>query len=38
MSTRSRIAIKQNDGTYKSIYCHSDGYLEHNGYILYNYY
>lgn len=38
MSTRSRIAIKQKDGTYKSIYCHSDGYLEHNGYILYNNY
>ena len=27
MSTRSRIAIKNNDGTIKSIYCHFDGYL-----------
>lgn len=38
MSTISRIAMKQDDGTYKSIYCHSDGYLEHNGAILYTYY
>lgn len=38
MSTISRIAMKQDDNTYKSIYCHSDGYLEHNGVILYNYY
>ena len=38
MSTRSRIAIKQKDGTYKSIYCHSDGYLEYNGVILNKYY
>lgn len=38
MSTVSRIAIKQDDGTYKSIYCHSDGYLEYNGVILYNHY
>lgn len=26
MSTRSRIAIENEDGTYESIYCHSDGY------------
>lgn len=38
MSTISRIAMKQDDNTYKSIYCHSDGYLEHNGVILYTYY
>lgn len=38
MSTRSRIAIKQKDSTYKSIYCHSDGYLEYNGVILNKYY
>lgn len=38
MSTRSRIAIKQKDGIYKSIYCHSDGYLEYNGVILNKYY
>ena len=34
MSIRSRIAIKQVDGTYKSIYCHSNGNLKHNGAIL----
>ena len=28
MSTRSRIAAKQEDGTYRSIYCHFDGYPE----------
>ena len=38
MSTISRIAMKQDDNTYKSIYCHSDGDLEHNGVILYNCY
>lgn len=26
MSTRSRIAIRQPDGSYRSIYCHFDGY------------
>jgi hypothetical protein len=34
MATRSRIAIEDEDGTIKSIYCHWDGYLEHNGVIL----
>lgn len=38
MSTRSRIAMKQNDNTYKSIYCHHDGYLEYNGVMLYKFY
>lgn len=38
MSTRSRIAIKQKDNTYKSIYCHSDGYPSYNGVILKNCY
>lgn len=38
MGTRSRIAIQQNDGTYKSIYCDSDSYLKHNGVILNNEY
>ncbi len=38
MSTRSRIAIKQKDNTYKSIYCHCDGYPEYNGVILYYHY
>jgi hypothetical protein len=38
LSTRSRIAIKQKDNTYKSIYCHNDGDLEHNGVLLYYHY
>lgn len=38
MSTRSLIAIKQKDNTVKSVYCHWDGYLEHNGIILSNHY
>lgn len=37
MSTRSSIAIKRKDGSIESIYCHSNGFLEHNGYLL-NYY
>jgi hypothetical protein len=31
MSTRSRIGLKLEDGTIKSIYCHFDGYLEGAG-------
>jgi hypothetical protein len=34
MATRSKIAIKNSDGTVESIYCHWDGYPEHNGAIL----
>lgn len=34
MSTRSRIGIKNDDGTISSIYCHSDGYLGGVGAIL----
>lgn len=34
MSTRSLIAVKQNDGTVKSIYSHFDGYPDHNGRLL----
>lgn len=26
MSTRSRIAVRLEDGTYRSVYCHFDGY------------
>jgi len=33
MSTNSRIGIYEN-GAVKSIYCHWDGYIEHNGDIL----
>jgi hypothetical protein len=38
MSTRSRIAIETEDGKVESIYCHFDGYPEHNGVILRDYY
>jgi len=38
MSVRSRIAIKEKDGRYKSINCHSDGQLSYNGEILYRHY
>ena len=38
MSTRSNIGIKNKDGSIHCIYCHFDGYLEHNGLILERYY
>lgn len=38
MATRSTIVLKTKEGNYKSIYCHFDGYLSHNGKILYNNY
>ena len=38
MSTRCRIAIKEENGTYRSIYCHNDGYPSHVGEILETYY
>lgn len=38
MSTRSEILIENKDKSISSIYCHSDGYLEHNGHILNNHY
>jgi len=34
MATRSLIAIKHKDNTYSGVYCHWDGYVEHNGKIL----
>jgi hypothetical protein len=34
MATRSRIGIENEDGTVSSIYCHWDGYPDHNGKIL----
>jgi len=37
MATRSSISIHEN-GIIKSIYCHFDGYLSHNGNILLNHY
>ena len=38
MSTRSEIAIQYEDESIKSIYCHSDGYLEYNGLMLQTHY
>jgi hypothetical protein len=38
MATRSNIGILNEDGTVTYIYCHFDGYLEHNGAILDQYY
>jgi len=37
MGTRSRIAVMHGD-VCKSVYCHWDGYLEHNGFLLMNHY
>jgi hypothetical protein len=37
MGTRSRIGVMHGDKV-KSIYCHWDGYLEHNGAILQEHY
>ena len=38
MGTRSTIALEFADGTVEQVYCHWDGYLEHNGQILFQYY
>lgn len=38
MATRSTIALEFADGTVGQVYCHWDGYLEHNGQILQNHY
>lgn len=38
MATRSMIGIKNEDGTVNAIYCHNDGYLDHVGRTLHNYY
>lgn len=34
MATRSTIAVQHADGTFSQIYCHWDGYVDHNGRIL----
>jgi hypothetical protein len=34
MATRSTITLNHGDGTYTSLYCHWDGYPDHNGEIL----
>ena len=38
MATRSTIALEFADGTVGQVYCHWDGYLEHNGQILFEHY
>ena len=38
MGTRSTIALEYADGTVDQIYCHWDGYLNHNGTILQEHY
>ena len=38
MGTRSMIALEYADGQVGQIYCHWDGYLDHNGKILQNSY
>ena len=37
MSTRCRIAIQNKDQSYNSIYCHFDGYPQHTGKLLAQY-
>jgi hypothetical protein len=38
MGTRSDIIVKLSDGKWKRIYCHWDGYISHNGAILFEHY
>ncbi len=38
MATRSLIIRETTKGNYEAIYCHSDGYLTHNGAILFDHY
>ena len=38
MGTRSTIALEFADGTVEQVYCHWDGYLQHNGKILAKHY
>lgn len=38
MSTRSLIAMQNEDGSVTGIYCHWDGYISHNGSLLNDYY
>lgn len=38
MGTRSSITVKMTDGSFKSVYCHFDGYLDHNGKMLAGHY
>lgn len=36
MSTHSQIAVKLNNGSYATVYCHYDGYPIYMGWMLYN--
>lgn len=38
MATRSTISIRNDDKSVTSVYCHWDGYISHNGDILYKHY
>jgi hypothetical protein len=38
MATRSTIAVEHQDGTVTQVYCHWDGYLDHNGKLLQKHY
>lgn len=38
MATRSTIALLRDDNTVAQVYCHWDGYLDHNGKILLEHY
>jgi hypothetical protein len=38
MGTRSTISIERHDGTVSTVYCHWDGYYEHNGKMLLEHY
>ncbi len=38
MATRSTIAMEQPDGRVMQVYCHWDGYLDHNGELLQDHY
>lgn len=38
MSTNSKIGIQNTDGTVSAIYCHWDGYPQHNGVMLTEHY
>ena len=38
MGTRSTIALEYADNTVHQVYCHWDGYLDHNGRILFEHY
>lgn len=38
MGTRSDIIVQRTDGKFHRVYCHWDGYLSHNGRILFDHY